>query len=119
MKKRPSKEVDEKFAKATKALSGYEMRYHPRHAMSNDKQTKTVLERIEAAEAKDKSTSTILNRLKETFSQKVRLAHIALTHTNTVSQARDDRQPEPTTVIEFLLCKSLPDESPTIVRREH
>ncbi|KAF8497903.1 hypothetical protein F5888DRAFT_262615 [Russula emetica] len=48
------------------------------------------------AEAKDKSSSTILKRLKETFRP---------------------LKEEPTTVVEFLLHKSLPDKNPTIVKQ--
>lgn len=67
MKKRPSKEVDEKFATAIEELGRYEERCHPGY------HARSVCERMTAAKAKDKSTSTVLNVLKETY-QKVRLA---------------------------------------------
>jgi hypothetical protein len=69
VKKRPTKDVDEKFAKAIEVLGYYEKHHHPWHARS-------VSERLAAAKAKDKSTSTVLNVLKEMLGQKVRLAHI-------------------------------------------
>jgi hypothetical protein len=71
VKKRPTKDVDEKFAKAIEVLGYYEKHHHPWHARS-------VSERLAAAKAKDKSTSTVLNVLKEMLGQKVRLAHILL-----------------------------------------
>lgn len=116
VKKKPSKDVDKKFARAIEVLSHYEEHHHPRHANAK---TASVSERMVAAKDKDKSTSTVLNVLKEMLCQKVRLAHIIPHHTNTITQAADDKQSEPTTVVEFLLFKSLPDKNPTIVRREH
>lgn len=108
--KKSSKVVDEKFATAIEALGCYERLYHP------GCHTTTVCEKMAAAKAKDKSTSTVLNVLKETC-QKVSLAHLTPTHTKTVPQLINES--EPTTVVEFLLFKSLPEKSPAIVQREY
>ena len=110
VKKKSSKEVDEKFATAIEALGCYEKLYHP------GCHTKSVCEKMAAAKSKDKSTSTVLNVLKETC-QKVSLAHLTPPHTKTVPQLIHES--EPTTVVEFLLFKSLPEKSPTIVQREY
>lgn len=37
---------------------------------------------------------------------------------NNHHKATKEEQPEPTTVVEFLLLKSLPDKCPTIVKRK-
>ena len=78
VKKKSSKEVDEKFATAIEELGCYQKLYLP------GCQTKTVWEKMAAAKAKDKSTSTVLNVLKETC-QKVSPAHITPRYTKTVS----------------------------------
>lgn len=51
VKKKPSEEVDKKFATAIEKLSCYERRYHARPMVSNDKHVKTICERMEAANA--------------------------------------------------------------------
>lgn len=117
MKKKSSKEVDEKFATAIQVLSWYENHHYPGHVVSNGTHV-TFCERMEAAKAEDKSASKLLNGLKEMLCLKVRLIkHITPSHINTAPQATDDKKPE-TMTVEFHLLKSLPDERPTIVRRE-
>ena len=99
--------MDEKFKKAIRALIAYGAKYYP---------YKDVAERMEKAKAVDKSSLKLLNRLKENFLVR-ELAHL-------LSSCRDtnaDSQPlkeELTKIVEFHLYKSLPDKSPTIVKRE-
>jgi hypothetical protein len=85
--------------------------------MASNGTQKTVCERMEAAKAEDKSASKLLNGLKEMLCLKVRLKHTTPSHINTVPQASDDKKSNPM-IVEFHLFKSLPDKSPTIVRRE-
>ncbi|KAF8495900.1 hypothetical protein F5888DRAFT_1707236 [Russula emetica] len=82
-------DADAKFKKATYALSAYENKYHPRVEAK-------VTERMALAKAMDKSSSKPLKRLKESWRP---------------------LKEEPTTVVEFLLHKSLPDKNPTIVKQ--
>jgi hypothetical protein len=82
LKKKPSEEVDKKFATAIEVLCRYEKHYHAELMVSDDKHVKTVYERMDAAKTKDeKLTSTGLNVLKEAC-QKVRLAIITQPDTN-------------------------------------
>ena len=57
--KRASNETDEKFRRAIKILSAYEMDGRPR-----PNQSKTTQERMAAAKVYDKTSSRKLNRLK-------------------------------------------------------
>lgn len=83
MKKKSSKEVDEKFATAIQVLSWYENHHYPGHVVSNGTHA-TFCERMEAAKAEDKSASKLLNGLKEMLCLKVRLIkHITPSHINT------------------------------------
>ena len=109
-----SNETDAKFQKAIKTLSDYERNSHRKNPVSNSGRVKTVEERMEAATVNDKSSSTILNRLKE------EAVHVRGTYTFASSQSNTDFQlkPEKTKTVEFHLHKSLPDKSPTIVKRE-
>jgi hypothetical protein len=81
VKKKTSKEVDEKFESAIEVLSCYEMECHPKKPVSRDGGPMTVHERMMKAKTKDKSSSTILNGLKEKLSVKVRLAQMTLPYT--------------------------------------
>jgi len=76
VKKRPSEEVDEKFALAINVLSCYEMLYH--HTQ------RKVRETMAAAKEKDGSASSILNTLKEKLRKQVRFGYITRFHTYTV-----------------------------------
>ncbi|KAI0287771.1 hypothetical protein BC826DRAFT_738940 [Russula brevipes] len=87
-----SRDVDDKFDEAFRVLGSYEREFHSRE---------TIAERMAAAKAKDKSCSTTLKRVLKKLSLK----------------ATEDVPPEPTTVVEFLLLKCLPDDSPTVVRQ--
>jgi len=109
-----SNETDAKFQKAIKTLSDYERNSHRKNPVSNSGRVKTVEERMEAATVNDKSSSTILNRLKE------EAVHVRGAYTFASSQSNTDSQlkPEKTKTVEFHLHKSLPDKSPTIVKRE-
>jgi len=104
--------VDERFERAIKSLSDYEKQYHFKE---------TVTKTMAAAKAKDKSSLRAINTLKEKSGMKVRVAcacacsSFALTPT---PQPTPDGWSEPTTVVEFHLFKSLPDDSPIIVQRE-
>jgi hypothetical protein len=110
-----SKEADERFRRAIETLSDYEMDYDASRATSFGDDSNTVHRRMEVANAKDKSSSTILNRLKESL--KVRedpaplLCRILIPNFQPL-------EAEPTTTVEFLLHRSLPDKSPTIVKRK-
>ena len=108
-----SKEADEKFRMTIETLSDYEMDYHARRLTSDGDDSDTVHRRMEVANAKDKSSSTILNRLKESL--KVREGPRTFASSDTNFQPLEA---EPTTTVEFLLHKSLPDKSPTIVKRK-
>jgi len=110
-----SKEADEKFRKAIETLSDYEMDYHDGRPTSDGDDSNTVHRRIEVANAKDKSSSTILNRLKESLKVRRGPRTFASSHFNTNFQPLEA---EPTTTVEFLLHRSLPDKSPTIVKRK-
>ncbi len=109
-----SNEADAKFQKAVKTLSDYERNSHRKNPVSNSGRVKTVEERMEEATVNDKSSSTILNRLKE------EAVHVRGAYTFASSQSNTDFQlkPEKTKAVEFHLHKSLPDKSPTIVKRE-
>ena len=100
------KEVDENFRMAIDALSAYETKYHPK---------KIVAQRMERAEVWDKSSSTILSRLKANLRVREELAVLLCCNTNANSQPMRE---EPTKIVEFHIHKSLPDQSPTIVKRE-
>ena len=77
----------------------------------------TVHERMANTKNKDKCLVTILDALKKKLPLKVRLGYMYMTppYANTEPKTTED---EPITV-EFLLMKSLPDNSPTIVKRKH
>ncbi len=77
VKKRPSEEVDRKFALAIEVLSCYEKRHHPMH-------TRNVHEKMAAAKAKDGTASSKLNMLKEKLWKQVRFGYITRFHTYTV-----------------------------------
>ncbi|KAI9507837.1 hypothetical protein F5148DRAFT_63791 [Russula earlei] len=100
VKNKTSVEVDNKFETAIATLSAYEAVNHPKDPMTSDSHMKTVRERMSEATTKDKSSSGILNTLKE----KLKPAPVAWS--------------DPTTVVEFLLFKSLPDDNPTVVKQE-
>jgi len=74
----------------------------------------------ETAKAKDKSSSTILNVLKREIvpESKVFTYNSTPNSANNHHKATKEEQPEPTTVVEFLLLKFLPDKCPTIVKRK-
>jgi hypothetical protein len=74
-----------------------------------------VHRRMEVAKAKDKSSSMILNRLKESLHVRDDLAP---SHRRVLNLIFQPIEPEPTTTVEFLLHKSLPDTNPTIVKRK-
>ena len=118
--KKTSKEVDEKLERAIEVLSHYETEYHPNKPVSCDGRSLTVLERMATAKAKEKRSSTIWNAFKEKLSLRVRFCvyNTSRNDTNNHRKATKEEQPEPTTVVEFLLLKSLPDKCPTIVKRE-
>jgi len=84
--------VDSAFKRAIEELERYEMEYYRK---------RIVNERMAAAKAKDITFSSIWDFFKEMFSPKV----------------TDNRHPEPTTVVEFLLLKSLPDPRPIVVKQ--
>jgi hypothetical protein len=115
-KNRTSKEVDDKLERALEALGSYET------DLSNNSRANivTVHERMKMAKAKDKSSSTTIFNLwkKMKLSPKVRLVYTTSPHANAKPQAMEDERSEPTTIVEFLLLKSLPDNSPTIVTRK-
>lgn len=115
-KNRTSKEVDEKFERALEALGCYETDLSD-NGRTN---TATVRERMKTAKAKDKSSSTTIFNLwkKMKLSPKVRLVRTTSPHANAKPQATEDERSEPTTIVEFLLLKSLPDNSPIIVKRK-
>ncbi len=77
VKKRPSEEVDEKFALAINVLSCYEMLYH--HTQ------RKVRETMAAAKEKDGSASSILNTLKEKLRKQVRFGYSILLHSILIS----------------------------------
>lgn len=109
--------VDKKFETAIKILSKYETTYHPKSPMSDGRRARTVRERMEEATTKEKSISAILKILKEKL--KVRVAYSALLRLHSNSQPAPDGWSKPQlTVVEFLLCKSLPYDNPTVVKRE-
>jgi hypothetical protein len=113
-----SREAGEKFRKAIETLSEYEMDCYIRQPVSDGDGGNTVNRRMEVARAKDKSSSTILNRLKESLRVREELtaAHTSSApHSNTNFQ---QTEPDPTTIVEFLLHKSLPDTNPIIVKRK-
>jgi hypothetical protein len=85
--KTTSKDADNKFKKGINALITNEKKFHSKEI---------VAEKMKKTGAYDKSYSTILNRLKENFHPLVK---------------------EPKMIVKFLLHKSLPDTSPTIVTR--
>ncbi|KAI0251685.1 hypothetical protein BJV78DRAFT_417870 [Lactifluus subvellereus] len=89
-KKKTSEEADVKFEEAVRLLSDYEKNYHFRPEATN------VAKRVGEAKLKDTSSSTIISKLFH-------------------AKPTEDGYSEPTTVVEFLLHKSLPDSSPTIV----
>ncbi len=119
-KNRTSKEVDEKFERALEALGCYETELSNNRRTATTSNTVTVRERMKTAKAKDKSSSTTIFNLwkKMKLSSKVRLVHMTSPHANANPQATEDERSEPTTIVEFLLLKSLPDNSPTIVKRK-
>ena len=100
-----SNEVDEKFKKAIDALSAYEKRYHTNATMARWPST---------AEARDECSVTIL----KTWRWPERLpVTLPLPYTNT------DFGPsvpvgKKTTTVEFLINRSLIDDSRIIVKRE-
>ncbi|KAH9995276.1 hypothetical protein BJV77DRAFT_238691 [Russula vinacea] len=94
-------EAVDRFRWATEVLHHYEMKWHPRDPSCS--KSLAVNERMAAAKAKDGSTSSTLNALKE----KLRMQPVPA------------GWKKPTTVVEFLLFKSLPDARPTLVKREH
>ncbi|KAH9955996.1 hypothetical protein BC827DRAFT_1271203 [Russula dissimulans] len=102
VKNKTSEVVDKKFEMAIEMLGRYETAYHPKDPTLDNGRAKTVRERMEEATTKDKSSSGILNTLKEKLRMKPAL----------------DGESEPTTIVEFLLFKSLPDNNPTIVKQE-
>ncbi|KAH9955997.1 hypothetical protein BC827DRAFT_819595 [Russula dissimulans] len=99
--KKTSEVVDKKFEMAIKMLGRYETAYHPKDPDLDNGRAKTVRERMEEATRKDKS-SGILNTRKQKSHMKPAL----------------DGESEPTTIVGFLLFKSLPDNNPTIVKQE-
>ena len=111
--------MDEEFERAIEFLSRYEAEYHPRKPVSGASYNRimTVHERMANTKNKDKCLVTILNALKKKLPLKVRLGYMYMTppYANTEPKTTED---EPITV-EFLLMKSLPDNSPTIVKRKH
>jgi len=104
-----SERVDEKFETAIKVLDEYHVEYHPERSASK------LSERMAEARKNDRSSLTILNRLKETFRVRGEVCAFALPHSDTSFQPIE---PEPTRIVEFLLHKTLPDRSPTIVKRK-
>ncbi|KAH9955998.1 hypothetical protein BC827DRAFT_1234259 [Russula dissimulans] len=92
VEKKVSKEVDERFEKAIESLSDYEKQYHFKE---------TVTQTMAAAKAKDKSSLSAINTLKEKSGMK----------------PNPDGWSEPTTVVDFHLFKSLPDDNPTVVQQ--
>jgi len=118
-KNRTSKEVDEKFERALEALGCYETELSNNRRTVTTTNTVTVRERMKTAKAKDKSSSTTIFNLwkKMKLSSKVRLVHPTSPHANANPQATEDERSE-TTIVEFHLLKSLPDNSPTIVKRK-
>jgi hypothetical protein len=120
VKNKTSEVVDKKFEMAIEMLGRYETAYHPKDPTLDNGRAKTVRERMEEATTKDKSSSGILNTLKEKLRMKVRFAHPpSLCRTHAYRQPALDGESEPTTIVEFLLFKSLPDNNPTIVKREY
>jgi hypothetical protein len=101
-----SKDADEKFKNAIDALIAYEKMHHS---------SETVAERMKKAEEVDKSSMTLLNRLKNNFHVRKELTLLLCRNTNADSQPLEEG---PITTVEFHLHKSLPDKSPTIVKRE-
>ena len=93
------------------------MKWHPRDPSCS--KSLTVNERMAAAKAKDGSTSSTLNTLKEKLRMQVRFRHATLARAHTDSQPVPAGWSKPTTVVEFLIFKSLPDARPTLVKREH
>lgn len=93
------------------------MKWHPRDPSCS--KSLAVNERMATAKAKDGSTSSTLNALKEKLRMQVRFRHATLASAYTDSQPVPAGWKKPTTVVEFLLFKSLPDARPTLVKREH
>lgn len=83
--KKTSKKADEAFKNAVSKLGDYEREYHF---------METVAESIKIAEEVDKSSMKVLNSLIEKFRP---------------------LEEGPTTKVEFLLHKSLPDKNPTVI----
>ena len=100
--------MDEAFKKAIDVLGSYERKFHPR---------REVKVRMADAMKKDIFYSTFLGTLRETFSLKVRLGRIQLRHL--MNNVTDNKQPQPTKLVEFRLVRSLPVADPIIVNREH
>ena len=98
-------------------LHRYETKWHSRDPSCS--KFLTVSERMAAAKAKDGSTSSTLNALKEKLGMQVRFRHATLASAHTDSQPVPAGWSKPTTVVEFILFKSLPDARPTLVKREH
>ena len=105
--RKTSKDADESFKRAIDALSDYEKKCYSKE---------TVSKRMAAAEANDKSSLTILNKLKEKLRVREGLqVSFAFSRTNIDPQLSVE---EPTRTFEFLLHRSLLDDSPTIVKGE-
>jgi hypothetical protein len=116
VKRKTSKTADWAFKRAIDELARYEMECHT----SQRRRIVNVKERMAAAKAKDITFSSVWDFLKNMFSPKVRLGRIQLFHLiNNCFQATDNKHPEPTKVVEFLLLRSLPDPRPIVVKREH
>jgi hypothetical protein len=110
-----SKKADDNFESATGMLHRYGTDWHPCDPSCS--KSLTVKERMTVAKGKDGSTSSILNTLKEKLRKQVRLTrHDTLARANTESQPVLDG---PTTTVDFHLFRSLPDEKPIVVKREH
>jgi hypothetical protein len=107
--KKTSPEADKQIEGAIQMLSEYQTKYHPTHPVSS------VQKRMEEARQNDECSSTILNRLKESFRVRDELAPLLCLHSNTDSQPIE---PQSERIVEFFIHKSLPDRSPTSVKRK-
>ena len=110
VKAKKSPEVDEKFECATEMLHSYGTDWHPKDP--GHRKSLIVKERMAAAKEKDGEGLLTLNRLKEKTVplKEVKFKHATFARAQTESQKR-------TMVVEFLILKSLPEKSPTVVRR--
>jgi hypothetical protein len=112
-----SKQVNDNFERAIRALCDYERDCYLKDLVSDDRRGRTVRERMAAAKAKDKDSSTTLNALKERLT-KVRVALATLPSAHTCPQPTPDGWSESQEVVTFFLFKSLPDNAPLVVQRE-